>query len=195
MTAHAMTRADDERLADLLRELRKLRAEHEATESITDFMSKLRSISRRYLPQRSVLRDGLDSEDLAQEGLVHLIQNVDQFRGQTMAEFLAFAKVVVRQQAVRQVRWQGVRRRELGATEDAEDHARDVRSPSADVVLEEDKSKLRMLLSTLSEAHQQPLRMRLDGMSNAEIADRLGLREDLVRKRLSRALKELQDKW
>jgi DNA-directed RNA polymerase specialized sigma24 family protein len=39
------------------------------------------------------------------------------------------------------------------------------------------------------------LQQRLNGLSNAEIAATLGLREDLVRKRLSRALKELKHRW
>lgn len=189
-----MTGADEDRLEELLDELRALK--HGVSGgNIVALLPKLRSISRRYLPAKSALRDGLDSEDLAQEGLVKLLEHVDSFRGKTMAEFLAFAKSVVGREAVRHSRWQRVRRRELGASAPAEQHALESRSPSVDAVQEEDKQRLRKLVETLGEDQREALELRLEGLDNGEIAARLGLREDLVRKRLSRALKELQRRW
>ena len=37
--------------------------------------------------------------------------------------------------------------------------------------------------------------MRLEGKSNLEIAAELNVREDVIRKRLSRALKEIHGQW
>lgn len=194
MAGLAMTGADEDRLQDLLKELRTLRDEG-SQGNLEALVVKLRRIARRYLPGQSALRSGLDSEDLAHEGLLQLIQRVDDFRGSTMAEFLAFAKAVVGQQAIRQARRQSVRRRELRAREQSTDHAVDTRTPSADAAHQEDRRRLQQLLETLSDEHRSVLQQRLNGLSNAEIAATLGLREDLVRKRLSRALKELKHRW
>jgi len=194
MPGTAMTRADDHRLTQLLEELRALQSK-DPDRDLKELTRKLRAISRRFLPSSSGLRDGIDSEDLAHEGMLTLIQHVDEFRGETMGEFLAFAKAIVNQQAVRQARWQQVRRGELGRQAAAEDHALEERTPSADAVLEEDKRKLRQLLAALSSEYREPLRLRMEGLDNAGIAAELGLREDLVRKRLSRALRALQRKW
>lgn len=158
-------------------------------------MTRLRRIARSRLPIRSALRIGLDSEDLSQEGVVQLIANLDRFRGTTMAEFLSFAKAIISQQVVRQARWQGVRRAELERGPDVSEQPAATDSPSANVMSDEAKQKLRRLVGSLREEYRDPLLLRLEGLSNADIAARLALREDLVRKRLSRALKELHGKW
>jgi len=194
MAGLAMTSADEDRLQELLAELRALRAE-QTQGNVEALVQKLRRIARRYLPGQSALRSGLDSEDLAHEGLLQLIRRVDDFRGSTMAEFLAFAKAVVGQQAIRQARWQSVRRRELRAPARSSEHALHTRTPSADASHEEDKRRLKQLLGTLADNQRSVLEQRLNGLSNAEIAATLGLREDVVRKRLSRALKALKEKW
>ena len=156
---------------------------------------RLRVIARRHLPVTSNLRIGLDSEDLAQEGVVHLLSNIDRFRGTTWGEFFAFAAAIVEQQAAAQARWQRVRKPELRSQEDAQDHARHAQTPSNNAESKEDKLRLHRLLATLSEPYRAALELRLAGKSNLEIAAILGCREDLVRKRLSRALAILQGQW
>lgn len=158
-------------------------------------MLRLRMVARRHLPAASPLRHGLDSEDLAQEGLLQLIRNLDRFRGKTIGEFLAFASAVISQQAAKQARWQQVRRPELRGGEDAAEHATDLNTPSNDVIAEEDAARLRELVEGLAEPYREALRMRLEGKSNLEIAAELNVREDVIRKRLSRALKEIHGQW
>jgi len=161
---------------------------------LAEFLARLRRMARRHLPTHSILRRGLDSEDLAQEGLLQLLKNLDQFRGATVAEFLAFANAIIGQQAARQARWQDVRKKELRGG-DAAAHAEEPRTPVSEAMAAEEVRRLRRLVGELAEPYRTALRMRLDGRTNLEIAAELGVREDLVRKRLSRALKELHGRW
>ena len=183
----------DPDLQELLDELRS--CEDASSSALASLMTRLRRIARSRLPIRSALRIGFDSEDLSQEGLVQLIANLDHFRGTTMAEFLSFANAIISQQVVRQARWQDVRRTELHGGPEVSEQPAATDTPSANVMSDEAKTKLRTLVSSLREEYREPLVLRLEGLSNADIAARLALREDLVRKRLSRALKELHGRW
>ena len=183
----------DPDLQELLDELRSCEAGSSA--ALASLMTRLRRIGRSRLAIRSTLRIGFDTEDLSQEGLVQLIANLDRFRGTTMAEFLSFANSIISQQVIRQARWQGVRRTELQGGPEVSEQPAATDSPSANVMSDEAKQKLRRLVGSLREEFREPLLLRLEGLSNTDIAARLALREDLVRKRLSRALKELHGKW
>ena len=184
----------DVSLEEFLKDLRACRGASKDVR-LGNILLKLRWIARRHLPGTSSLRIGLDSEDLAQEGIVHLLTNIDRFRGDTWSEFFAFAAAIVSQQAAAQARWQRVRKPELRSHEDAHDHARDAKTPSADAEHAEERQRLHSLLAKLSEPYRTPLELRLAGKSNQEIAAILGCKEDLVRKRLSRALAILQGQW
>lgn len=184
----------DVSLEEFLKDLRACRGASKDVR-LGNILLKLRWIARRHLPGTSSLRIGLDSEDLAQEGIVHLLTNIDRFRGDTWSEFFAFAAAIVSQQAAAQARWQRVRKPELRSHEDAHDHARDAKTPSADAEHAEERQRLHSLLAKLSEPYRTPLELRLAGKSNQEIAAIMGCKEDLVRKRLSRALAILQGQW
>lgn len=186
--------APDDGLEAMLEMLRACRGDLDVA-NLAPLVDKLRSMARRHLPAGSGLRRGFDSEDLAQEGLLQLLANLDRFRGTTVAELLAFAKAIVGQQAARQARWQRVRNPELRGGADAADHAEEDRTPSTDAMAAEDKQRLLELVEGLAEPYRSTLRMRLEGKTNLEIAAELGLREELVRKRLSRALKDLHGRW
>ena len=95
----------DERLAELLRELEKCKLGGSGNLSV-DFRAKLRTMAGKHLPANRALRIGLDSAGLARDGIAHLLDNVDRFRGKSLSEFFAFVKSVVGQQAARHARWQ-----------------------------------------------------------------------------------------
>ena len=194
--APAVPDAPAEPEGDLLVMLDLLRAcrDEPGGAPLAEFVARLRRMARRHLPTHSILRRGLDSEDLAQEGLLQLLKNLDRFRGTTVAEFLAFANAILGQQAARQARWQDVRKKELRGG-DAAAHAEEPRTPVSEAMAAEEVRRLRRLVGELAEPYRTALRMRLDGRTNLEIAAELGVREDLVRKRLSRALKELHGRW
>ena len=185
---------DSERLAELLRELQKCKQGGSGTLPM-DFRVKLRAMARKHLPHNSALRIGLDSEDLAHDGIAQLIDNVDRFRGKTLSEFFAFVKSVVGQQAARQARWQTVRHAELRSHDDAADYAAEDRTPSVSVADRENLQQLMTLVEALEESYREPMLMQLRGQSNEEIAEALGIRVDLVRKRLSRALQTLRGQF
>jgi RNA polymerase sigma-70 factor (ECF subfamily) len=65
---------------------------------------------------------------------------------------------------------------------------RDAPRPSGRLMVEEQRQRLIAAIESLPETYQIPIVLRyLEGMSHADIAKRLGLREEAVRKRICRA--------
>ena len=181
-------------LQPILKLLRACKVDPSGSE-IEELMINLRSIARRHLPTTSALRHGLDSEDLAQEGVVQLIANLERFRGNTIGEFLAFANAVINQQTAKQARWQKGRKPELRSYEDAQDHATDLNTPSKDAIQEEETQRAKKLVHELPEPYRETVLLRFEGKSYTEIANLLSVSEEVVRKRFSRALKTIQSQW
>ena len=185
---------DEDGLQQVLKLFRACKTEPSGKE-VQELMVGLRAISRRHLPSSSPLRNGLDSEDLAQEGVLQLIANLDRFRGNTLGEFFAFASAVINQQAAKQARWQKVRKLELRSYEDAQDHATDLNTPSKDAIQEEETQRAKKLVHELPEPYRETVLLRFEGKSYTEIANILSVSEEVVRKRFSRALKIIQSQW
>jgi RNA polymerase sigma-70 factor, ECF subfamily len=181
-------------LAALLVELRGSRDSAPAT-LLFGLLPRLRAMARRHLPPHSPLRAGLDSEDLLQEGLLQLLQNVSQFRGTTWPEFLAFVHSILNQKAVNQVRRQRVRRAEFEPVAQAESLPAEQPTPSVDFAAAEDRRRVQRMVQQLPEPYRAAMLLRIEGLDNAEIAARFALPQDLVRQRLSRAVKLLQERW
>ena len=156
---------------------------------------RLRAMARRHLPGNSPLRLRLDSEDLAQEGLLQLVKNVHLFRGTTWAEFLAFVRTILSQKAGQEARRQSVRKGERQSIVDQPAIATSDPTPSVDAMGAEDRRRLKALVDELPSDYRVALSMRLDGLDNHAIAEQLGLSADGVRKRLSRAVYMLKGKW
>ncbi|MCH8947332.1 MAG: hypothetical protein IH789_06845, partial [Acidobacteria bacterium] len=53
----------------------------------------------------------MDSEDLTQDTLLHLVQHVQEFRGSTWPEFLAFVQSMIHQQRIDRTRHQNRQKR------------------------------------------------------------------------------------
>jgi RNA polymerase sigma factor (sigma-70 family) len=185
---------DDDGLKAILKLLRSCKADPSGKE-IDDLMISLRSFARRHLPTTSPLRHGFDSEDLAQEGVVQLIANLDRFRGKTIGEFLSFASAIINQQAAKQARWQKVRRSELRSFEDVADQASDLNTPSTDAIKGEETKRAHQLVHELPEPYRETVLMRFEGKSYTDIANILSVSEEVIRKRFSRALKIIQSQW
>ncbi|MCB9877605.1 MAG: sigma-70 family RNA polymerase sigma factor [Planctomycetes bacterium] len=184
-------------LESVLSELRELagREGGGGPASLLALWVRIRNMARKHLPPYSSLRAGLDSEDLAQEGLLHLVRNIERFRGCTWPEFLAFAHAVVQQKVGQQARRMNVRSGEFfGEVADDQMSGEQV-TPSVDAMAGEDRRRLRELMAGLPESYREPLMLRLNGHENAEIAARLGLTPVALRQRMSRAMKMLQERW
>ena len=183
-----------EDLQQLLQELRAA-ATSPSNAALLQWLPRLRTMARRHLPAHSPLRVGLDSEDLLQEGLLHLVRNVDQFRGATWGEFLKFVHSILAQKKGQQFRRQQVRARELAPAAASEDLAEDGTTPSVDAMAAEDRRRVRQLVLELPEPYRTTMELRLAGLSNEELAQRLGLGAEALRQRLSRAVRMLKERW
>lgn len=158
-------------------------------------VARLRAMARRHLPQQSPLRAGLDSEDLAQEGILQIVRHVDRFRGSTWPEFLAFVHAILVQKSGQAARRHAVRRAEFAATVASDQLAADRATPSVDAAAAEERQRLRSLVAALPEPYRAAVQLRLEGFDNLAIAARLGISGDATRQRLSRAVKLLQEQW
>jgi RNA polymerase sigma factor (sigma-70 family) len=183
-----------EDLQQILQELRAVGASP-SNVALLQWLPRLRAMARRHLPPQSPLRVGLDSEDLLQEGLLHLVRNVDQFRGATWGEFLKFVHSILAQKKGQQFRRQQVRARELAPAAASEDLAEDGTTPSVDAMAAEDRRRVRQLVLELPEPYRTTMELRLAGLSNEELAQRLGLGAEALRQRLSRAVRMLKERW
>ena len=181
-------------LIDLLSQLRGLK-EASSAELLMTVLPQLRTMARKNLPSRSPLRLGFDSEDLLQEGLMQLVRQVETFRGTTWAEFLSFAHAIMTQKTAQQARRHTVRRNEFESTFDSSSLTSDDPTPSVNAQAAEDQKRVRLLVETLPEPYRLAIELRLQGMDNASIAERLGITDEAVRQRLSRAIKLLQERW
>lgn len=152
-------------------------------------------MARRHLTAGSALRAMIDSEDLLQEGLLQLVRTADQFRGGTWPEFLAFVHAVLAQKKVQQVRRHQVRANEFRDNVPNEDVPAVQPTPSVDMMAQEDRARLRQLIAGLAEPYRTTLQLRLEGVENQDLAQRLGITPEALRQRLSRAVRMLQERW
>lgn len=181
-------------LVELQAQLRGLR-EAGPAELVTGLLPRLRAMVRKHLPPQSPLRLGLDSEDLMQEGLLQLVKQSENFRGNTWPEFLAFVERVLSQKSAQQARRHTVRRREFESQIEAATLPSKDPTPSVDASSSEDRRRVQKLVIDLPEPYRAAIQLRLEGLDNQSIAKKLGITDEAVRQRLSRAVKMLQDRW
>ena len=163
--------------------------------ALAEFLPRLRHMARRHLPAESSLRAMIDSEDLLQEGLLQLVRNVDQFRGGSWPEFLAFVHAILAQKKQQHARRHQVRAGEFDAAPAQDSLPSGQASPSVDAMAQEDRLRLRQLIGALAEPYRTTLQLRLEGHDNDEIARRLCISDEALRQRLSRAVRMLQERW
>lgn len=181
-------------LKALLDEIRRAQR-HPTDNALLHLLPRLRAMAQRHLPPNSPLRAGIDSEDLMQEGLLQLVRSIDDFRGSTWPQFLAFVQAILAQKTAQQARRQAVRRGELHGAVDSGLLAGDTATPSVDAMAHEDRARLRRAIDALPEIHRTALELRLSGLDNEQMAARLGISAEALRQRLSRAVRALQERW
>ena len=159
------------------------------------WMPRLRSLARRHLPAHSPLRRVVDSGDLLQDGLLHLVRHGHEFRGSTWGEFLQFVSCILAQKRGQQRRRHEVRAGEMKPSASSEDLTAEQPTPSVDAVANENQRHVRQLVDSLPEPYRTTMQLRLAGMDNSEIASRLGIGPEALRQRLSRAVRLLQERW
>jgi DNA-directed RNA polymerase specialized sigma24 family protein len=179
-TQPVMPRVMPDDLRQLLEEMRTM-ASAPTPGALLAWLPRLRAMARRHLPANSPLRAGFDSEDLLQEGLLQLVRTVEQFRGSTWGEFLAFVHSILAQKKGQQVRRHQVRQREFAPEASSDLLAATLPTPSVDAIAGEDRRRVRELVEALAD--------------NDVLAQQLGIGPEALRQRLSRAVRMLQERW
>lgn len=181
-------------LAELLAELRGLR-ESASSERIQAMLPRLRSMVRKNMPNRSPLRLGIDSEDLLQESLIQLVRQLDSFRGASWGEFLSFVQAILSQKTAQQARRHQLRKNEFASAGGSTEVPSADPTPSVDASRAEDKLRVQSLVRSLPSKYRRPIEMRLSGHGNDFIAKELGLTDEALRQRMSRAMTMLKSRW
>jgi RNA polymerase sigma-70 factor (ECF subfamily) len=148
---------------------------------------------------RGRLQSRLDDSDLVQDALLEAQRHFERFQGETVAEFAAWLRPVVLRSAGHVLRKHLAAARRDAGREQAGGHHLDQAadqgsSPSEHAIREERAARMAGQLAQLPEDMQQVLIGRhVDGLSHAELAERLGRSEGAVRVLYTRALRRLRE--
>jgi RNA polymerase sigma-70 factor (ECF subfamily) len=165
----------------------------------SEMLRRVRSLCSQRLGNGDRLRGAMDSEDLTQDVLLDLVVAIGEFRGSSWQEFFAFVDALVGRRKVQHSRKLGAAKRGgLAAPEalPAEGGVGPAKTPSRIAARDEESERARRLLEALPEEERLPIQWRLlEELSYEEIARRLRLSEEAARKRVSRGLRRLKERW
>ncbi len=175
----------------------------DATDAIRPY---LRAVAARVL--RGRLDAKIDTSDVVQQSLLASIERFAQFRGDSAAEWQQWLVSIVRNEARNLLRfWHQDRRnlaREKAVAGSVVETAKPTEgekprlpatqaTPSRQVAMRQDATRMIEVLERLPATHREVLRLRhFEGLSHAEIAERLGKSEAAVRQQWVRALAQLR---
>ena len=153
----------------------------------------LYTMARRILPARSRIRRLTDSADIVQSTLLTGLAHMNEFKGRSESEFFGWLRAILRSK-VHRVR----RRKEWQLRRDALERDLEVpvefprAYPLATTLDDRAHSRLMSALDRLSIGQRLVMKLRLHGFTTAQIARILGVSQDTVRKRESRATQRLR---
>jgi len=138
---------------------------------------------------RGVLRDRSEVEDVVQQAFVQAYAGLDRFAGQ--AAFATWlTRIAVNEALMRARRSRQVERAVIALALWAEEHGR---NPEQEAGTREAMARVREALPLLRARHREVLQLAVvHGLTSAEIADRLGVREGAAKVRLHRARQALR---
>lgn len=140
---------------------------------------------------RSVERDEAARDDLFQDIALALWRAAPNFRAE--ASLRTFVLRIAHNRAASHVARAATRGRFLLDARDTRDDLHPgERSPERDAVAGEQRERLEGALGQLSWALRQPVLLRLEGLAHADIAELLGVSENAVAIRLTRAKDRLR---
>jgi RNA polymerase sigma factor (sigma-70 family) len=159
------------------------------TDAWRAFLSPLQQIGRREL--RSFRLPTADSEDILAEALTALYAGgLSQFRGATIAEFVAFLKAVVRNRAIDFVK--GKKRWEEHPEELATKAPRSASDFSTEISDEQCLEFLRQEVARLKRQDRELFLMKARGMKEREIAEQTGRPPGTIASQIARLLERLR---
>ncbi|MCB9591545.1 MAG: sigma-70 family RNA polymerase sigma factor [Sandaracinaceae bacterium] len=168
----------------------------------------LKAVARAVL--RGRLGGKVDASDVVQQGLLASMERFDQFRGETPEEWQRWLVAIVRNEARNLLRYWHQEKRQVAA-EDAVMGSRAVKpesegrasarlagggpSPSLHVAAREEAARMLSVLDRMpAEARQILVLRHFEGLSHAEIAERLDMSPDAARQAWVRALRSLRQR-
>jgi RNA polymerase sigma-70 factor, ECF subfamily len=140
-----------------------------------------------------------DDSDIVQQTLLQAVHHLEQFRGESLPEWKMWLVAIAKNQIRLSSRfWKAERRSTFSEVEWSPSMAlqSEVSSPSTAMQREELSGLLQQALTQLSEPQQQLIQWRQqEGMSHAEIANRLNITEEASRQRCKSAMDALRLAW
>ena len=154
-------------------------------------LEQYRTVIARYI--RKMVRDGADTEDLTQETFIRAFRQRDTLRDD--AALLSWLYQIATHVCVDRLRQRArmQSRRNEQAVEEL--HVADQRTPSALMVAEQGETSacVQQYVARLSDEYRAVLLLHdVDGLTNGEISELLGLPLTTVKMRLHRARRKLQ---
>ena len=150
------------------------------------------------------LRQKAGYSDIAQEAMTRVIENFDQFNGDTGAEFRGWLKAIVINEINRLRRTYRTAKRDIGREREMESDRPSIGrfipsdanpTPSSDAIAREQVAKFDEILSELSEDYAMVIRLRgIEKLSFKEVAQRMQKSHDSVTKLWYRAILKLEEK-
>jgi RNA polymerase sigma-70 factor (ECF subfamily) len=145
---------------------------------------------RVYRAARAILRDDVEAEDVMQQAYVEAYTHLSQFAGR--AKFSTWLTKIAVYEALARLRRRGREAPARRRPESEEDPMTSLKSAAPDPEQQAAHTELRTLLESAVESLPRTYRTvfvlrEVEGMSTAETAECLGLREDAVKTRLHRA--------
>ena len=151
-------------------------------------------------------RGKFDASDIAQQTLLEACRDLEQFRGGTESEFLAWLRQILAHVLSHEIRrYRGTRQREIGREVSVEQSlaqssqrlgnmlAVSASSPSQQAMRHEQEIMLAEVLARLPDDYRDVLILRnLEGLSHEEVAERMGRGVGAVRTLWVRALARLR---
>jgi RNA polymerase sigma-70 factor (ECF subfamily) len=171
--------------------------------TLEDYQGLLRRRAKRSLGPR--LRGLVDVSGIVQEVFLKAHANRDQVRGKSEGNFLAWLYAILDHtilDVVRKLRRQGGgKTRSLDQRQDDSSSRRiaepesDGTSPSQKCAKEEERSLLRETMKELPKAQRTAVELRhMEGLKEAEVAERMGISSEAVASLLYRARRTLRKK-
>jgi RNA polymerase sigma-70 factor (ECF subfamily) len=133
-------------------------------------------------------RSAADREDLAQDIALALVQALGRYRGESSLR--TYVLRIAHNCAIRHI----ARRRAASVPLDEAEHGVSAPSPEQAALAQREVERLSSELQRLPLGMRQVLSLMLEGLSQREIAEVLGLAENVVSVRLHRARKLLQER-
>lgn len=151
------------------------------------------AMARRMLAHGDPIRSFVESRDLMQSALRCGWIDLDEFRGETPAEFLGWIRSILRFRLNRVLRRKRPRSGlDDSATEAGTANQAQEENPLTMMVRDEVRQRLLKAVEALPEDQRDVMKLRLQGLTAPDIATMLELKPDAVRKRESRAVERLR---